>query len=63
MKLNFAAPCLFGLESLVADELRQMAAEAVTAILRVITAASDKAVNLFIEIPPYYFIVPAPQAF
>ena len=31
MKLNFAAPCLFGLESLVADELRQMGAEAVTA--------------------------------
>lgn len=31
MQLNFAAPCLFGLESLVAEELRQMGAENVTA--------------------------------
>ena len=31
MHLNFAAPCLFGLESLVADELREMGAQNVTA--------------------------------
>ncbi len=31
MNLNFAAPCLFGLESLVAQELRDMGAENVTA--------------------------------
>lgn len=31
MNLQFAAPCLFGLESLVADELRQMGAENVAA--------------------------------
>ena len=29
MKIQFAAPCLFGLESFVADELRNMGAEAV----------------------------------
>lgn len=31
MKLNFAAPCLFGLEAPLADELREMGAENVTA--------------------------------
>ena len=29
MKIQFAAPCLFGLESFVADELRNIGAEAV----------------------------------
>lgn len=43
MKLNFAAPCLFGLESLVADELRQMGAEAVTADNGRVFFAGDEA--------------------
>ena len=43
MELNFAAPCLFGLESLVADELRQMGAEAVTADNGRVFFAGDEA--------------------
>lgn len=31
MKMNFTAPCIFGLESLVADELKSMGAESVLA--------------------------------
>lgn len=27
MKMNFTAPCIFGLESLVSDELKKMGAE------------------------------------
>lgn len=31
MKMNFTAPCIFGLESLVSDELKKMGAENVAA--------------------------------